>query len=60
MVVLQLRPGVVRVGFTYHMSEAEAGFIIRAVEWVAAHGIHMLPQYTFDAVSGNWLHINYL
>jgi selenocysteine lyase/cysteine desulfurase len=51
-----LKPGWTRVGFNYFISEAEADFILRAVDWVATHGWKLLPYYTFDEVTGEWRH----
>ncbi len=51
-----LKPGWVRVGFNYFISEAEAEFLLRAVDWVASHGWKLLPYYDFDDVSGEWRH----
>jgi selenocysteine lyase/cysteine desulfurase len=51
-----LKPGWTRVGFNYFISDAEAEFILRAVEWVAAHGWKLLPYYEFDALTGDWRH----
>ncbi len=51
-----LKPGWTRVGFNYFISEAEADFILRAVDWVATHGWKLLPYYEFDALTGDWRH----
>ena len=51
-----LRPGFVRVNIPYYASEATVQFVIDAVRWVAEHGWKMLPQYTFDALTGEWYH----
>jgi hypothetical protein len=51
-----LKPGWTRVGFNYFISDAEADFILRAVDWVATHGWKLLPYYEFDAVTGDWRH----
>lgn len=51
-----LKPGWTRVGFNYFISDAEADFILRAVDWVATHGWKLLPWYDFDPVTGSWRH----
>ena len=51
-----LKPGWTRVGFNYFVSDREAAFILRAVEWVATHGWKLLPYYDFDALTGEWRH----
>ena len=49
-----LRPGVVRVSFTYSMSHASFRAIINAVLWVADHGAELLHLYSPDARTGEW------
>ncbi len=51
-----LKPGWTRVGFNYFISDAEADYILRAVDWVATHGWKLLPYYTFDELTGEWRH----
>jgi selenocysteine lyase/cysteine desulfurase len=51
-----LKPGWTRIGFNYFISDAEAEFLLRAVEWVATHGWKLLPYYDFDALNGEWRH----
>ena len=51
-----IRPGWCRVGFHYAMDDAEADFIIDAVEFLAREGEHFLPLYDFDIDSGVWVH----
>ncbi|MEE9271731.1 MAG: aminotransferase class V-fold PLP-dependent enzyme [Robiginitomaculum sp.] len=51
-----LKPGWVRVGFNYFYSAEEADLLLRAVEWVADHGVQMLPYYSFDSATGVWAH----
>jgi selenocysteine lyase/cysteine desulfurase len=51
-----LKPGWTRVGLNYFISDREADFILRAVDWVATHGWKLLPYYEFDAVTGDWRH----
>lgn len=51
-----LKPGWTRVGLNYFVSDVEADFILRAVDWVATHGWKLLPYYEFDALTGEWRH----
>ncbi|RPI15028.1 MAG: aminotransferase class V-fold PLP-dependent enzyme [Lysobacterales bacterium] len=51
-----IKPGWCRVGFHYTMDEAEAGFVMDAVEFVADHGHRFLVLYAFDAATGTWSH----
>ena len=51
-----IRPGWCRVGFHYTMDDAEADYVIDAVEAVAEYGEHLLPLYRFDLESGSWEH----
>lgn len=54
-----IKPGWCRVGFHYAMDDAEAGYVIDAVSFVAAHGHRFLPLYEFDTASGRWSHRSY-
>ena len=38
------------------MDDAEAGFIVDAVEFIAEHGHRFLPLYAFDPGTGMWSH----
>jgi selenocysteine lyase/cysteine desulfurase len=51
-----IKPGWCRVGFHYSMDDLEAGFIMEAVEFVAAQGHRFLPLYGFDPGTGMWSH----
>ncbi len=51
-----LKPGWTRVGFNYFISDLEAEFLLRAVDWVATHGWKLLPYYEFDSLTGDWRH----
>lgn len=51
-----LRPGFVRVGVHWAMSEEDVEVLISAVRWVADHGWRFLAAYTFDRETGEWLH----
>ncbi|GMR12161.1 MAG: aminotransferase class V-fold PLP-dependent enzyme [Gemmatimonadota bacterium] len=51
-----IKPGWCRIGFHYVMDDAEANYVIDAVEFVARRGRLFLPQYEFDMRAGHWAH----
>src|SRR3954454_24449574 len=51
-----IKPGWVRVNFTYFLDERVADYIIDAVRFVARDGAKFLPDYRFDVVTGLWHH----
>jgi selenocysteine lyase/cysteine desulfurase len=51
-----IKPGWVRVNFTYFLDEQVADYIIDAVLFVAQHGARFLADYTFDQQTGLWHH----
>jgi selenocysteine lyase/cysteine desulfurase len=51
-----MKPGWCRLGFHYTMDDAEADYIIEAVEFVGQHGAVFLPLYHFDLHTGTWTH----
>jgi selenocysteine lyase/cysteine desulfurase len=51
-----LKPGWCRVGFHYTMDDAEANFLIDAVDMVASRGRDFLGEYDFDLRSAGWTH----
>ena len=51
-----IKPGWVRVNFTYFLDEQVADYIIDAVMFVARFGARFLPDYRFDTVTGLWHH----
>jgi len=51
-----LKPGWCRVGFHFTMDDAEADYVIDAIEFVASFGHCFLPLYRFDLHSGAWTH----
>jgi selenocysteine lyase/cysteine desulfurase len=53
-----IKPGWCRVGFHYAMDDAEADYLIDAVDFVGGHGRHFLPLYRFDLKSGTWAHVH--
>ncbi len=54
-----IKPGWVRVNFNYFIDETVFDFILEAVAWTASEGWKMLPDYRFDAASGQWRHRNW-
>jgi selenocysteine lyase/cysteine desulfurase len=54
-----IKPGWCRVGFHYAMDDAEAAFIVGAVEFIAEQGHRFLPLYSFDPGTGMWSHREY-
>ncbi len=53
-----IKPGWCRVGFHYTMDDADAGYLIEAVDLVARRGRLFLPLYRFDLATGAWAHAN--
>ena len=51
-----IKPGWCRVGFHYAMDDAEADYLIDAVEFVAEHGHRFIPLYHFELDTGTWTH----
>ena len=51
-----IKPGWIRINFNYFISEAVFGYILEAVDLVATHGWRLLPDYSFDPVTGLWKH----
>ena len=51
-----IKPGWCRIGFHYSMDDAEANYIIDAIEFVGEHGHRFIPLYRFDLDSGTWTH----
>jgi selenocysteine lyase/cysteine desulfurase len=51
-----IKPGWVRVSFTYFLSDPVARYLIDAVSLVAEHGWLLLPHYRFDPATGLWRH----
>ncbi len=49
-----IKPGWCRIGFHFIMDDAEADYIIDAVEFVAEQGHRFLPLYDFDLHTGLW------
>ncbi|MFI6560184.1 aminotransferase class V-fold PLP-dependent enzyme [Streptomyces sp. NPDC050534] len=51
-----IKPGWVRVNFNYFISDTVRDYLIDAVDLIARHGHRLLPDYRFDAHSGQWHH----
>jgi selenocysteine lyase/cysteine desulfurase len=51
-----IKPGWCRIGFHFTMDDAEADYVIAAVEFLAEFGHHFLTQYQFDVHTGSWTH----
>jgi selenocysteine lyase/cysteine desulfurase len=51
-----IKPGWSRVNFNYFIAEDTFRYIVEAVELVATYGYRLLPDYTFDPVTGLWRH----
>jgi len=51
-----IKPGWCRVGFHYAMDDAEADYLIDAVEFVAEHGHRFISLYHFELDTGTWTH----
>jgi selenocysteine lyase/cysteine desulfurase len=51
-----IKPGWVRINFTWFLSDAVADFLVEAVRLVARHGWRLLDDYAFDPATGRWAH----
>ncbi len=51
-----IKPGWIRINFNYFISENVFRYILAAVDLIASDGWRLLPDYTFDPVSGLWKH----
>jgi selenocysteine lyase/cysteine desulfurase len=51
-----IKPGWVRVNFTYFLDETVADYIIEAVRFVAREGDRFMTDYRFDPPTGLWHH----
>ncbi|MEV0675259.1 aminotransferase class V-fold PLP-dependent enzyme [Actinosynnema sp. NPDC050436] len=49
-----IKPGWVRISFSYFLSEAVLDYLVAAVRLVAVHGWKLLPDYRFDPRTGLW------
>lgn len=53
---LLFRPGFSRINLPYFMDDDTVKFVLEAVQTVAESGWKLLPQYIFDAETGEWHH----
>jgi selenocysteine lyase/cysteine desulfurase len=51
-----IKPGWVRVNFTWFITDAVVDFIVEAVRLIARDGWRLLDHYDFDAPTGRWTH----
>ena len=51
-----LKPGWCRVGLHWVMDDAEANYVIDAVQFLAREGHLFLNLYDFDLATGTWVH----
>jgi selenocysteine lyase/cysteine desulfurase len=49
-----VKPGWVRFNLNYFLDNAEAEFILDAIDFVAKHGTTLLPYYAYDHSSDLW------
>ena len=54
-----IKPGWCRVGFHYVMDDAEADYVVAAVDFLGRHGHKFLALYDFDVHTGMWSHREY-
>ena len=54
-----IKPGWCRVGLHYVMDDAEADYVIEAVDFIGREGYQFLALYDFDVRSGIWIHSRY-
>lgn len=53
---LGIKLSFVRLSFAYFISETVFDYLVAAVNFVADHGLKLLPLYRFDPTSGLWKH----
>ncbi|WP_234543985.1 aminotransferase class V-fold PLP-dependent enzyme [Streptomyces shenzhenensis] len=53
-----IKPGWIRLNFNYFISDTVRDYLIDAVGLIARHGHRLLPDYRFDAHTGQWHHHN--
>lgn len=51
-----IKPGWTRLNFNYFIGEDEFGFLLGAIEFVAAHGNRFLALYDLNWQTGAWRH----
>lgn len=55
--LLGIKPGWVRFSLPYYAAPEDVEFILRAVEFVADHGMDFVPLYSLCWTDGVWRHI---
>lgn len=53
-----IKPGWSRINFNYFISDTVRDYLVDAVDLIATHGHRLLPDYRFDAHTGQWRHHN--
>ncbi|CUH64848.1 putative cysteine desulfurase [Thalassovita gelatinovora] len=48
------RPGWVRLGVNWFFEDEDIDRMVAAIQFIADHGMEMLPHYRLDAAAGNW------
>ena len=51
-----MKPGWVRLSLPYYASEEDLEFLLASVEFVAEHGLELVPEYRFSFADGVWRH----
>ncbi len=51
-----IKPGWVRINFTWFLTDAVISFLIEAVRLIARDGWRLVDAYRFDPASGRWTH----
>jgi selenocysteine lyase/cysteine desulfurase len=51
-----IKPGWTRVNFNYFIGEDVFRYVVEAVHLIASYGYRLLPDYTFDPLTGLWRH----
>lgn len=51
-----IKPGWTRLNFNYFISEEIFAFLLDAIDLIATHGWKLLPQYSFNPMTGQWKH----
>ena len=51
-----IKPGWTRVNFNYFIGEDAFRYVVEAVHLIADNGYRLLPEYSFDPLTGLWRH----
>ena len=51
-----IKPGWVRISLHYAMDDLDVGYILDAIDFIAAQGHRFMPLYRFDMNTGSWVH----